>query len=59
MDKGTPGEVPGIITKPPFKNQYGEWFVVVAIIQEEMSPKDYDYHPARFEVRTPKERVTL
>ena len=59
IDKGTPYEEPGIIVKPPFKNQFREWFVVVAIVSEAMSSEDYEYYPKRFDVRILKERVSL
>ncbi len=59
IDKGKPGETEGVLIKPPFKNQFNEWFVVVATVAEEMHPKTYEYYNKRFDVRILKERVVM
>lgn len=59
MDPGTDYAEEGVLVKVPYKNQFGEWFVVVAVIQEAMHRKTYEYIPARFDVRILKERVKM
>ena len=59
MDDGKVGSVKGVLVKAPFLSQYKEWFVIVATVDECMSPKDEEYYQRRFNVRILKKRVTL
>ena len=58
IDPGTDQAEEGVLLKQPFKNQFGEWFVVVAVICEDMGT-DGEYHPKRFDIRILKERVRM
>jgi hypothetical protein len=58
MDKGTVCEQQCTLVKPPFKNQFGEWFVIVEYESEAMDARE-EYVPVIVQVRVPKERVSV
>jgi len=58
IDKGTLYEQECTLVKPPFKNRFGEWFVVVEYESEAMNDKE-EYVPIIVQVRIPKERVSV
>ena len=59
IDPGTEHTMEGILVKVPHKNRFGEWFVVVATVGEDVHPKTFEYFQARFDVRILKERVKM
>ena len=59
MDPGTDYAEEGMLARVPHKNQFGEWFVVVTVVQEAMHPRNYEYYLERFDVRILKERVKI
>lgn len=52
------GTIDAVLLKPPFKNRYGEWFVVVTLDDEDMAI-DGTYYPVKTQWRIPKERVKI
>ena len=57
INKGTLGEIKGVLSKAPYKI-HGEWFVEVTHLAED-TRKDGTYYTRRFTVRAPKDRVTM
>ena len=57
INKGTPGEIKGVLLKAPYKS-HGEWFVEVTHLAEDMRT-DGTYYTRRFTVRDPKDKVTM
>ena len=58
IDPDTDYAEEGILVKQPFKNQFKEWFVVVAVVSEDMG-NDGEYYPKRYDVQILKERVKM
>lgn len=50
--------IDGVLAKVPFKNRYGEWFVVVTVDDEDMA-LDGTYYPMKDYWRILKERVKI
>lgn len=59
IDPDTDYAMQGILVKVPHKNRFGEWFVVVAIVDEAMDKDTHEYYQKRFDVRILKERVKI
>ena len=58
LDKREPSAIEGVLVKPPFVSPSKNWMVVMAIVEESMSP-DGILRPKRHNVMVIKKRVTL
>ena len=58
LDKGEPSAIEGVLIKPPFMSPSKNWMVVIAIVEESLSPQGL-LIPKRYNVMVIKKRVTL